>query len=64
MQARGEATWVGEGARHGVRARQRTSRHPVATVNVFLQLVRGRKGIEFGRGGGKGGGRWRRKVLR
>lgn len=50
VQARGEATRVREGARHGIRARQRTPRHPVAAMNVFLQLVGGCKGIELRRG--------------
>lgn len=50
VQAGGEAAGVGEGGRHGVWAGQRAPGHPVATVNVFLQLVGGCKGIEFRRG--------------
>lgn len=50
VQAGGEAAGVGEGGRQGVRAGQRAPGHAVATVNVFLQLVGGCKGIEFRRG--------------
>lgn len=46
----GEAPRVGEGTCQGVCAGQRAPGHPVATVNVFLQLVGGCEGIEF-RGG-------------
>lgn len=62
VHAGGEAAGVGEGGRQGVCAGQRAPGHPVATVNVFLQLVGGCQGIEFGRGshGGGRGGRRRR----
>lgn len=36
MHAGGGATWAGKGGPRGIRARQRASRHPVTTMNVFL----------------------------
>lgn len=60
VQAGREAARGGEGGRHGVRAGEGAPGHPVAAVNVFLQLVSGRQGVEFGRRGhgrGRGGRR-------
>lgn len=57
MRAGGEAAGTGEGGGHGVGTGQRAPGHPVAAVNVFLQLVGGCQGVEFGQGcdGGRRG---------